>query len=199
MKKFFRKNKKALTIVGVILATTLIVGILAASTNIIGKISNINIGGFREVNEDNLINVEMYEDLEKEYDGVDVDVDKDGVITLNGKAKSGSVIALGAFTATSPDYKPDEDPTGLTTPIEYYLKGCLDGASDTYYLLLEDESGAVQAINLNSNTPGVTIDTIGAPYLDFTVSLVIKKGAEFNNVKIYPGVYTEADASFYAK
>lgn len=199
MKRFFQKNKKALTIVGVILVTTLIVGILAASTNIIGKISNSNLGGFREVNEDNLINVEMYEDLQKEYDGVDVDVDKNGVITLDGKAKSDQTIELGAFTATSPKYNPDEDPTGLTTNIEYYLKGCLDGASDTYYLLLEDQSGAVQAINLNSNTPGVAIDTIGAPYVDFTVSLVIKMGAEFNNVKIYPGVYTEANASFYAK
>lgn len=199
MKKFFRKNKKWLTIVAVVLATATVVGIVAASTNLIAKISNSNIGGFRDVNEDNLINVEMYEDLEKEYDGVDVDVNKDGVITLDGKVKSDQKIELGTFTATSPDYNPDEDPTGLILEIEFYLKGCLDGAADTYYLLLEDEIGEVHAINLNSNTPGVAIGTIAAPYVDFTVSLVIKKGAELNNVKIYPGVYTEADAEFYAK
>ena len=198
MKRFIRKNKKTLTIIGVILATTLIVGIVAASTNIIGKISNTNIGGFREVNEDNLLNVEMYEDLEKKYDGVDVDVDKDGVITLDGKAKSDQKIRLGTFNFKHPDFD-NGDPSALSLKVEFYLKGAIDGASDTYYLLLEDSSGAVQAINLNSNAPGVAIASIGAPECDFTVSLVIKKGADLNNVKIYPGVYTEAGANFYAK
>jgi len=200
LKRFFRKNKKALTIVGVILATTLIVGILAASTNIIGKISNSNLGGFREVNEDNLINVEMYEDLEKEYDGVDVDVDKDGVITLDGKAKSDQTIELGTFTFIHPDYSPDEDPSDLSAMyVEFYLKGCLDGSASTYYLEVEDENGTQVAINLDGKITGAYSETIGAPLLDYTVFLVIKKGAEFNNVKIYPGVYTEANASFYAK
>lgn len=198
MKRFIRKNKKTLTIIGVILATTLIVGILAASTNIIGKISNSNIGGLREVNEDNLINVEMYEDLEKEYDGVDVDVDKDGVITLDGKAKSDQKIELGTFNLKHPDFD-NVDPSTLSLKVELYLKGAIDGASDTYYLLLEDSTGAVQAINLNSNTPGVAIASIGAPECDFTVFLVIKKGADLNNVKIYPGVYTDSNANFYAK
>ena len=198
MEKFYRKNKKWLIPVAIVLVTAIIVGILAATTNMIGKISNSNIGGFRELNEDNLLNVEMYEDLEKEYDGVDVDVDKDGVITLDGKAKSNQTIELGTFNMKHPDFD-TVDPTGLSLKVEFYLKGAIDGASDTYYLILEDASGVVQAVNLNSNTPGVAIATIGAPECDFIVSLVIKKGADLNNVKIYPGVYTEADASFYGK
>ena len=60
IKRFIRKNKKALTIVGVILATALLVGMLAATTSVIGKISNTNILGLRDQNKDNLF--EFYSD-----------------------------------------------------------------------------------------------------------------------------------------
>lgn len=179
MKKFFRKNKKVLTIVGVILATTLIVGIVAASTNIIGKISNSNIGGLRERNKDNVFDVSSYESLNNtRQDGLKITVDDDGVIILNGKAtKDGALQLL------------------YDKPIQYdrfyTLSGVIDGSMDTYYL----EHNVINTPTLNfSYTDDPLVIKSGG---NLNVRVVYKEGTEFNNVKIYPTLGIDEVTSFY--
>ena len=180
MKKFFRKNKKVLTIVGVILVTTLIVGFVAASTNIIGKISNSNIGGLRERNFRNLLTVEKYQSLHgTDQNGVFVKIDEDGVIILNGTATADV-----SFTLCS-DYHIDAKKYVM-------VSGLVDGSIDTCYLRAHRYNTVNYAFQfddpliLDANKDGL--------YLE----LMIAKGATFNNYKVYPVIAADGVINYYA-
>ena len=195
MKKFFRKNKKWLTIVAVVLVTATVVGIVAASTNMIAQIGNSNIGGLRERNDDNLLDVANYEGYDGDkVNGVTISVDENGVITLDGEAKEDISLELGTFELAS---KSGDAETGYD--FEFYLKGSLDGSLDSYYLEVTQEDYRL-GINTSDKAMAAVSQTIlgGEKTANFEVLLIVKKGTELNNVKIYPGAYEEADANFYA-
>ena len=103
MTKFFRKNKKWVIPVVIVLVTATVVGVLAASTNLIGKISNSSIGGLRDVNTKNLIAIEDYEDLDgKKENGIKIEVAEDGTIILNGEAEAATSITSECLTNSMP-------------------------------------------------------------------------------------------------
>ena len=191
MKKFFRKNKKWLTIVAVVLVTATVVGIVAASTNMIAQIGNSNIGGLRERNDDNLIDVENYEHLDGDkVDGVKISVDEDGVITLDGEAKEDVVFSLDSFIVPVSE----KDNT-----FKYYFTGCLDGSFDTYYFVVDEAAFNSVMYQLNSTTNIFRFGTLtDVTENEVTLELCIEKGTKLNNVKIYPGAFEDPDANFYA-
>lgn len=191
-KNWFQRNKKWAIPVAIVLVTAIIVGILASTTNMIGKITNSNIGGFRERNEDNLIDANAFKAYDgKKIQGVKFDVDKDGVITLNGEANGDVDLSIELDLKSYPL---------LSDSIDYrlYFTGCLDGSIDTYHLSFTDPNGVV-FFNINDSYRCVVSGGMSGDTHIVTIGFTICDGTELNNVKFYPGLYTEADASFYAK
>lgn len=187
MKRFFRKNKKALTIVAAVLVTAIVVGVLAASTNMIGKISNSSIGGLRDINTKNLIAIKDYEDLDgKKENGVKIEIAKDGTIILDGKAEAATSITIKTF-ATTDNIVADPDDNGYT------LCGISDGSLETYYIQAKQGEGVLA----RSCKYGAVLTS--AATAEITITIEIAKGAELDNVKINPVVVPGSTAqSFYA-
>ena len=185
MKKFFRKNKW-LTIVLVILATALVVGTLAASTTLIAQVSNSSLGGIREVNENNLVEIEDYEDLDGEKtNGIKVTVNEDGTIVLNGEADADTSFIIKTFTADhSIVTKSDDD--------GYTLCGITAGSLETVYLQV------AQAENVLARSTKYGANFTTEAVAETTVTIEIVEGAELENFKINPVVVPGSTAeSFY--
>ena len=191
MKIFFQKNKKWLIPVAIVLVTAIVVGVLAASTNVISKISNSNIGGFRERNDDNLVNVDSYESLDgKKINGVKFDVDDNGVITLNGEATDKVYQLLDTISITE-----SSGNTNASGAEFHYVSGCLDGSLETYFL----SDGDCRWYQLNSKMVYLHRCVPDGSTVDLSIYLEIEEGTELKDVKIYPAVFTDPDATFYAK
>lgn len=185
MKKFFRKNKW-LTIVLVILATALVVGTLAASTTLIAQVGNNSLGGIREVNEDNLIEIEDYEDLDGEKtNGIKVTVKEDGTIILNGEAEADISFTIKTFAADHAMItKPDDD--------GYTLCGITAGSLETVYLQV------AQAENVLARSTKYGANFTAEAVAEVVVTIEIAEGTELDNIKINPVVVPGSTAqSFY--
>lgn len=194
MKQFFRRHRRVITIVAAVLLTALVVGLIASMTSVFAKVENSNIFNSKERNKNNLVSVEDYISWDGDvHDGVEISVDENGVITLNGEAKKDTRIVLRTDTFEVPK-------KGYFT-----LSGCLDGSLDTYYLALTDLGDSTdpkgymkEIVNTDANhTP-----TVVAPYKEWTfpqwdLNIVIKEGVKLNNVKIYPAVLSGVDTSFW--
>lgn len=177
LKNFYRRHKKAFLIISVILVTALVVGFLASTTSLIGRISNSNLFNNRDRNEDNLISVSAYEELDGDkFSGVEFTVDEDGVITLNGKAKDDTTITLANITVSN------------NKPQYYFFSGSLGGDLDSYYMTLECAELATYCVMRSvccDDTQGLYFEPFGEVY-HVKASIVIKEGTELNNVKFYP-------------
>ena len=144
--------------------------------------SNSNLFNNRERNEENLIEVKMYETYDgKKFGDLEVTVDEDGVIVLDGKATGNVDIDLGEIYV------------GTNQPTYYYISGSYGGSSETYYLCFETEGGS-QAVNMQSICADGAQCVFVVPESGYTVSLslIVKEGTELNNVKFYPVIVTDA-------
>ena len=189
IKRFYRRHRKIVNIVAIVLVTTILVGMVAASTNLISKISNTNIGGFRERNDNNWFSMEGYENLDgTKINGINIDVDDDGVITLNGKAKGDTTISLGDLTSQDSSNK-----------YLWYISGCLDGSLDTYYFEIASRSYSGGFYQTDDNHR-LVYNVISVNSSDtLTINIIVKDGTDLNDVKFYPGVFMDADATYFTK
>ncbi len=186
MSRFFKEHRW-LTIVLAILVTALTVGLLGAATNGFAKISGSSFGGLRKVNENNLITIEDYEDLDvSRVNGIKILVAEDGTISLSGEAEDDTSIVLKTFGANH-DMVTDPDDDGYT------LSGITDGSLSTVYLqVAQSENVLARSTKYGANFTAEAIAEV-------TVTIEIVKGTELNGFKITPVVVPGSTAeSFYA-
>ena len=188
MKQFFRKHKSAFIILSVILVTALLVGVLTATTGLVGWITNANPFGNRDRNEDNLISVESYKALDgTKSNGIKIEVDEDGVITLDGEAEADTTISLGNQSISN------------DKPSFFFFSGAVGGDIDSYYMTLEcselQSYLVIRSVNTN-DTQTVYFEPYGDVY-QVGISIVIKEGTELNNVKFYPVLSKGEQISFF--
>ncbi len=194
MKQFYNRHKRVINIVCIILVTVLVVGLIASMTSVFAKVENSNIFNNKERNKNNLVSVSDYSSLDDTtQDGIEISVDDNGVITLNGTAKKDTRICLRTSTFTVPK-------KGYFT-----LSGCLDGSLSTYYLALTDLGNTSDAngwMNEVVNTDAKHAPVLVAPYAEWTfpqwdLNIFVKEGVEMNHVKFYPAVLSGEDTSFW--
>ena len=190
MKRFYRRHRKVINVIAIVLVTALVMGIIATSTSLISKVSNSNIGGFRERNDDNLVDVSKYEDLDgTKKDGISIEVSEDGVITLDGTARKDTSISLGSHTIHAES----------SSEHWAYISGCLDGSLDTYYIEGSCSATPTKLYQLNDNTNVYYHNSSSGGNDGMTLSIIIKDGTDLNNVKIYPAIFEEADSTYFNK
>lgn len=195
MKRFFARHRQTITVVAIVLAVVLVVGLIVGMTNVISKAANADPFGVREPNKDNLLKMDLYSALDgTKKNGIKINVDDNGVITLNGTAEADTVIDLVTYSGTEQIELPR---SGF-----FYLSGCLDGSPETYYLYAADSQATVNlAYNFNDKTVGV-IKPAGVQVSSLTengtdIHLGVTKGTELKNVKIYPTLGDGEQVSFY--
>ena len=118
----------------------------------------------KERNSENLITLTAVSlDTTRHSSGVDITVDENGVVTLDGKPSA------------------DVDLTYATVslqPGEYILSGDGEGSASTCYLSI-----VVDVETIYGNLDGTfTVTTAGT----YTVQIHMEEEAELNNVKLYP-------------
>lgn len=134
-----------------------------------------------EINEDNLIKVENYNeslDAERE-DGLDVEIDEDGVITVEGENETEETVKIAVCSIT-------------LGKGEYTIASHASGTSNkTYYMSIEDGENIVIADEDEDSTFDVDTETT------YTVYIVVCAGEEIDTT--FKPVLVEGDkaGSFY--
>lgn len=107
--------------------------------------------------------------------GIDITVDEDGAVTLDGKASADTTLAYGNVSLPAGDY---------------ILSGDAKGSAGTYYL----------TITIGSTTyySGDAITVTGEGTSSYQINIVVKKDAQLNNAKLYPVVNSgDSAVDFY--
>ena len=178
MKKWWYKNKNWVIGVCVALGILIVGGLVLNSTGAV-DIPELDLSK-KERNAANLIIVDdNYEDIDGEYSGVDVKINKDGSITLDGKADSDITLTL--LT----------DADGFGAEALMTLSGIDFGEDGEGSYIAVYDGSEVEA--KAENTAAVFIST---GTTEHTVKLFIPADAEFENLTVYPmlnyGVTAEA-------
>ena len=136
----------------------------------------------KDRNSDNLLHPNVYEAIDGKHSGVEVTVNKDGSVTLDGKATADVILTLGSFTDTDiagqkmavgrADF--GEDAPGS------YLKWDYDDAANNADSVYEIPAGYDFFFS-----PFFTHGS-GPSDLDFYLNIMISSGDSFDNVTIYP-------------
>ena len=188
LKNFLKRHKKAVLICCTVLITAVIVGILFTSTSLLGRVTNSNLFGSRDRNDDNMIDISSYEELDDtKFNGVEFTVDNEGVITLDGEAKADTTISLGTISISN------------DKPQYYFFSGAVGGDLDTYYMTIgSPELSQYCVINsvCCSGTQAIYFEPFGEEY-SIDVSIVIKKGTELNEVKFYPVLSVDEPITYF--
>ena len=124
----------------------------------------------RERNSENLITIEDVSLTSVNHEsGIEVTVDDNGVVTLNGESDEDLVLTYA---------------TVALEPGDYILTGAEDGSKSTYYLSVTVGSDVIKG-DFNGE---FTVKTAGT----YTIQIHIKGETALKNVKLYP-VVNEGD------
>ena len=133
-------------------------------------------------NKANLIEItDTYKDLDGKQSGVDINVNKDGSLTFDGRAEADIVLTL-------------------LTDADGFGEQCLMSLGEIDFG--EDAAGAFIAVYdgvvLEAKTDGASSVFISSGTTEHTVKIFIPKGADLDNVTVYPMLnYGVTAESFY--
>ena len=179
MKKWWKKHKNkviaVVCIIGSILALSLVLNFTGALDTIKGDV------GETMRNESNLLQVKEYGSIEGKHGGVDVSVNKDGSITLDGKSTAATSLLL--YT----------NATGFGSNVFVSLGKADfgDEAEGAALVLYNDNVVAARSL---ANDDVTFASELGHTYL---LKLEIAEGDEFDNVTIYPVLNYGTSAESY--
>ena len=169
MKKFFKRPA------GIILVAVLIaVGVSAIFGFITKGFQEFDI---REPNPDNIINVEQYNealDAERE-DGLTVEVDEDGAITVSGKNKTEADVKIAIQDVTLEVGKYTISSGAKNTDDETYFLSIVNGEEE---IIADTEDDSTIAITANDTTCTIYITVCAGESVDTTFYPVLVEGSK---------------------
>ena len=169
MKKFFKK------LAGIILVAVLIaVGVSAIFGAITKGFQEFDI---REPNPDNIINVEQYNealDAERE-DGLKVEFDEDGAITVSGKNKTEEDVKIAIQDVTLEVGKYTISSGAKNTDDETYFLSIVNGEEE---IIADTEDDSTIAITANDTTCTIYITVCAGESVDTTFYPVLVEGSK---------------------
>ena len=132
----------------------------------------------KERNPENLIEIDSVSLKSGRHEsGIDIDVDENGVVTLNGTTGDEDVTLTYSNVALAAG--------------DYILTGAENGSTGTYYLYV-DVSNTITKGDFNGQ---FTVGTAGT----FNISIMIKAETQLRNVKLYPVVNEGTEAADFWK
>ena len=116
------------------------------------------------------------------YNGIDITLNEDSTITINGTTTSQATFLLENIAHIP-------YPTG-----DYYLSGCLDGSSTTYDLRIWNYNGQS---SVKQSFTGETLVPVVNNNQNYNFAIVVRNAQTLNNVVIYP-MFSKSSSTTYA-
>lgn len=179
MKKWWKKHKNKVIAVVCIIGSIFSLGLVMNFTGALDGLKE-NVGETMR-NESNLLLVKDYDSIDGEHGGVDVSVNKDGSITLDGQSTANTSVLLYTNAAGF----------GSNVFVSLGKADFGEGAEGTALVLYNDNVAAVRSL---ANDDVTFASELGHTYL---LKLEIAAGDEFDNVTIYPVLNYGTSAESY--